>query len=207
MKRTVNAEPVRAMTEAEIAAAMREWGPLVDLPLAAFLARVSEQRMRALWHASAFRQIFALGRYMVRLVEVERWIQEPAMRRGDRARATGPCRFRTRIALALAGATVGGKLEGTGGTTPTTGSCVGVDASAGNPKCWRNAAPARSCCQVRRSRAGGDKAQAVADMHGQHRRAFAQSALMVRTRPVHPPTGPTRGPVAWVVSPIGLRLP
>ena len=64
------------MTEPEIAAAMREWGPLVDLPLAAFLARVSEQRMRALWHASAFRQIFALGRYMVRLVEVERWIQE-----------------------------------------------------------------------------------------------------------------------------------
>ena len=64
------------MTEAEIAAAMREWGPLVDLPLAAFLARVSEQRMRALWHASAFRQFFVLGRYMVRLVEVEHWIQE-----------------------------------------------------------------------------------------------------------------------------------
>ena len=76
MKANVNSELVRAMTEAEIAAAMREWGPLVDLPPAAFLARVSEQRMRALWHASAFRQFFVLGRYMVRLVEVERWIQE-----------------------------------------------------------------------------------------------------------------------------------
>ena len=76
MKTNVNAEAVRAMTEAEIAAAMREWGPLVDLPPAALLARVSEQRMRALWHASAFRNFFVLGRYMVRLVEVERWIQK-----------------------------------------------------------------------------------------------------------------------------------
>jgi hypothetical protein len=76
MKANANAEPVRAMTEAEIAAAMKEWGPLVDLPMAAYLAKVSEQRMRALWHASAFRKFLVLGRYMVRLAEVEAWISQ-----------------------------------------------------------------------------------------------------------------------------------
>jgi hypothetical protein len=35
MKAEVKSEPVHAMTEAEIAAALREWGPLIDLPMAA----------------------------------------------------------------------------------------------------------------------------------------------------------------------------
>ena len=78
------------MTEAEIAAAMKEWGPLVDLPMAAYLAKVSEQRMRALWHASTFRKFLVLGRYMVRLAEVELWLAQrhreggrPAMSEDD----------------------------------------------------------------------------------------------------------------------------
>lgn len=51
--------------------AFKEEGPLLDLPTAALILGVSRKRVFELWHRSTFRQFVVLGRFMVRLVEVE----------------------------------------------------------------------------------------------------------------------------------------